>query len=85
MENNLIEMTNYIQSFIDNFQDKYNKKLKVVVLKSNKKNADEDVSKIKILENLVLKAMHKKYPELSHIRSLKVTSRRREVIVRFIL
>ena len=25
--------------------------------------------------------MHKKYPELSHIRSLKVTSRRREIIV----
>ena len=81
MEKNLIEMTNYIQSFIDNFQDKYNKKLKVVVLKSNKKNADEDVSKIKILENLVLKAMHNKHPELSHIRSLKVTSRRREVII----
>ena len=81
MENNINEMTDYIQSFINNFQDKYNRKLKVVVLDSDKKRIDKDVSKIKILEKLILKAMHNKYPELSHIRSLKVTSRRREVII----
>ena len=81
MENNIYEMTDYIQSFINNFQDKYNRKLKVVVLDSDKKRIDKDVSKIKILEKLILKTMHKKHPELSHIRSLKVTSRRREVII----
>ena len=81
MENNINEMTDYIQSFINNFQDKYNRKLKVVVLDSDKKRIDKDVSKIKILEKLILKTMHKKHPELSHIRSLKVTSRRREVII----
>ena len=81
MENNINEMTDYIQSFINNFQDKYNRKLKVVDLDSDKKRIDKDVSKIKILEKLILKTMHKKHPELSHIRSLKVTSRRREVII----
>ena len=81
MENNLIEMTNYIQSFINNFEDKFNTKLKVVVLDSNKRNKRKNISKIKILEKLILRTMHNKYPELSHIRSLKVTSRRREIIV----
>ena len=81
MENNINEMTDYIQLFINNFQDKYNKKLKVVVLDSDKKRADKDVSKIKILEKLIIKTMHNKHPELSHIRSLRVTSRRRDVII----
>ena len=81
MENNINEMTNYIQSFVNNFQDKYNRKLKVVVLDSDKEIINKDISKIKILENLVLKSMHNKHPELSHIKSLKITSRRREVVI----
>ena len=81
MKNNINKMTDYIQLFINNFQDKFNRKLKVVVLDSDKQHLSTDVSKIKILENIILKTMHKKHPELSHIRSLKVTSRRREIVI----
>ena len=81
MENTIHEMTDFIQLFINNFQDKFNKKLKVVVLNSDNENVNQDISKIKILENIILETMHNKHPELSHIKSLKVTSRRREIVI----
>ena len=72
---------NDIQSFIDEFEKKYDKKLQVIIIENNKSKNYRDVSKIKTLENIVIDTMHNKNDGLLHINSLKIDTRRREILI----
>ena len=91
------KMTQEIQSFVKKFENKYNKKLQVIVseLGSSKVNnytkmwkneidalANINITnKLKELERIVLHTMHELDPSLSHLDSMIVKSRRRNVLI----
>ena len=81
MEHSIVEITTYLYNFITDFEKKYKKKLKVTILDVNEDNVIDDKSDIKVLEDIVVETMHKRYPELSYIKDLTVKVRRREIIM----
>jgi chromosomal replication initiation ATPase DnaA len=91
------KMTQEIQSFVNKFENKYNKKLQVIVseLGSSKVNnytkmwkneidalaSINITNKLKELERIVLHTMHELDPSLSYLDSMIVKSRRRNVLI----
>ena len=74
-------MLKYIQNFIDEFEKIYNKKLQVVVIKEGGESYP-DKCRLAVLENIVIKAMHKECEHLKCIKSFKkVKTRRREILM----
>ena len=74
-------MLKYIQNFIDEFEKKYNKQLQVIVVKDGENDYPE-TCRLKILEKIVIKAMHKECEHLRYIKSFKkVKTRRREILM----
>jgi uncharacterized protein YktA (UPF0223 family) len=74
-------MLKYIQNFINEFEKKYNKKLQILVVKEGKE-AYPEACRLKVLEKIVIQAMHKECEHLKCIKSFKkVKTRRREILM----
>ena len=74
-KNNVLEMTNDIQNFIDSFESKYGQFIRVT-LGVDKSRITKEVDHLKTIEQLCLDALHHRHPEYSHVKSLKYKSRK---------
>lgn len=75
-------MIDDIQSFVDTFEKKYDKKLQIFVINSDDKFNIPDENTIQILEKIVVNTMHENNPELSYIKSFgNIKTRLRKVLL----
>lgn len=75
-------MIDDIQSFIDSFEKKYDKKLQIFVVNDNNNLNIPDESTIQILERIIIDTMHKNNPDLSNIKSFSnIKTRRRKILL----
>ena len=75
-------MKEKIHSFIKEIKDEYDKKIQVVIIDEDVNNLQINGCKLKVLESLILNAMHIKHPEFQHVKSFKdVKTRRRSILL----
>ena len=74
-------MKDKIHSFIKEIKDEYDKKIQVIIVDQDADSLQINGCKLKLLETLVIKAMHEKHPEFINIKSfIKVKTRRRTIL-----
>ena len=74
LKNNLLEMTNEIQAFIEQFKVKYNQSIEVTV-GLEKVGLTNSKKSLVSLEKIIIQDMHEIYPEYSHVKSFKYRTR----------
>tara|TARA_R110002012_G_scaffold236249_3_gene409979 strand:+ start:882 stop:1394 length:513 start_codon:yes stop_codon:yes gene_type:complete len=75
-------MKDKIHSFIKEIKDEYDRKIQVVIIDEDVNSLQINDCKLKVLESLIISAMHIKNPDFQHIKLFKdIKTRRRRILI----